>query len=357
MICGSCGSEQKDGAKFCTKCGAKLTPPAGEKNVGSRGPLSATEALVAVVATVVVGAVVIVAGLTTNWFGLAAPASQAVTDTAAQVGLQPNEGGAGVPTAAPEASSEPEVRAAVADYSWEELSEISRLISSAASGSEAVAIAARYHLCAEDGTLDGTQTKSFTLANGTSVTMRVTGFNQDELSSGSGRAGITFSSSAPVATRAYNASGSTAGGWRDSELRAWMNGELLGLLPDDVAAAVVPVDKPTNAVGETSDGSAVVMTSDTLWTLSYSELGGAMSTGDPHDAVFNAEGEQYQLFANQGVRWDGPNSFLQMSGGMWWERTPDPMDGRFVMCVGEDGAPWCAHAPYKEFGVVLCFCV
>ena len=100
MICGNCGSEQKDGAKFCTKCGAKLTPPAGEKNVGSRGPLSATEALVAVVATVVVGAVVIVAGLTTNWFGLAAPVSQAVTDTAVQVGLQPNAGGAGVPTAA-----------------------------------------------------------------------------------------------------------------------------------------------------------------------------------------------------------------------------------------------------------------
>ena len=77
---------------------------------------------------------------------------------------------------------------------------------------------------------------------------------------------------------------------------------------------VVPVSKLTNSVGETTDVSAVVATSDTLWTLSYSEIGGQMSTDDPgHDAVYNAEGAQYQLFSDLGVRWDSPNQILQIA--------------------------------------------
>ena len=124
--------------------------------------------------------------------------------------------------------------------------------------------------------------------------MQVAGFNHDDRADGTGTAGITFVSRGTVGTRQMNSSDTTAGGWRDSGLRSWMNSELLGRLPSEVSDVVVPVSKLTNSVGETTDVSAVVATSDTLWTLSYSEIGGQMSTDDPgHDAVYNAEGAQY----------------------------------------------------------------
>lgn len=73
---------------------------------------------------------------------------------------------------------------------------------------------------------------------------------------------------------------------------------------------------------------------------------------------FNAEGDQYQLYSDLGVRWDTPNDILAIAGTEhWWERSPDPMDGRYFMNVGEDGTPWYANTPSNEFGVVVGFCV
>ena len=308
--------------------------------------------LAVVLAILAVCAVVACAGVMTGWFGLAGPAGEE-SDSAVALD-EPGE-----KDEKDEKDERPEVRSAVADYSWGELSQISALISAAGDDASALEVAKEYHLCSADGRLDGTQTKSLTLTDGTTVTMQVAGFNHDDRADGTGTAGITFVSRGTVGTRQMNSSDTTAGGWRDSGLRSWMNSELLGRLPSEVSDVVVPVSKLTNSVGETTDVSAVVATSDTLWTLSYSEIGGQMSTDDPgHDAVYNAEGAQYQLFSDLGVRWDSPNQILQIGGvERWWERSPDPLDGRYFMCVGEDGTPWYAHLPTKECGVVMCFCV
>lgn len=321
---------------------------------------SVSTALIAAVAAVAVGVVVVFAGTMTDWFGLAARDAD-TTEPVEEVETTSEEDAADASADedAEDAADEPTVRAAVEDYSWEELSQISQLISSAESDDEALEIAENYNLCTSDGLLDGTQTKELTLSDGTSVTMQVAGFNHDELADGSGVAGITFVSRGIVATRQMNSTNTTAGGWRDSSLREWMNSDLVDLLPDDVAAVVAPVIKYTNSVGATSDTSSVVGTEDTLWTLSYAEICGNMDVNsDPRDAVFNAEGSQYQLFSDLDVSWDAPNEILQISGvDGWWERTPDPMDGRYYMNVGADGTPWYAHGPTRELGVVMCFCV
>lgn len=321
---------------------------------------SVSTALIAAVAAVAVGVVVVFAGTMTDWFGLTAQDAD-TTEPVEEAETTSEEDAADASTDedAEDTTDEPTVRAAVEDYSWEELSQISQLISSAESDEEALEIAENYNLCTSDGLLDGTQTKELTLSDGTSVTMQVAGFNHDELADGSGVAGITFVSRGIVATRQMNSTNTTAGGWRDSSLREWMNSDLVDLLPDDVAAVVAPVIKYTNSVGATSDTSSVVGTEDTLWTLSYAEICGDMDVdSDPRDAVFNAEGSQYQLFSDLDVSWDAPNEILQISGvDGWWERTPDPMDGRYYMNVGADGTPWYAHGPTRELGVVMCFCV
>ena len=421
MFCTNCGAQIPDGAKFCTNCGTPVrssgqgrrtvesaTPgpdatvvaprpqpdplddqadpfegpgwadeesfvpqspapgaapravvpapamPRGraEAQAAASGSGGGMTVLAVVLAILAVCAVVACAGVMTGWFGLAGPAGEE-SDSAVALD-EPGE-----KDEKDEKDERPEVRSAVADYSWGELSQISALISAAGDDASALEVAKEYHLCSADGRLDGTQTKSLTLADGTTVTMQVAGFNHDDRADGTGTAGITFVSRGTVGTRQMNSSDTTAGGWRDSGLRSWMNSELLGRLPSEVSDVVVPVSKLTNSVGETTDVSAVVATSDTLWTLSYSEIGGQMSTDDPgHDAVYNAEGAQYQLFSDLGVRWDSPNQILQIGGvERWWERSPDPLDGRYFMCVGEDGTPWYAHLPTKECGVVMCFCV
>lgn len=395
MFCTNCGAQIPDGVKFCTNCGTPVrssgqgrrtvesaTPdpdatvvaprpqpdPAAPTRVAAPAPAvprrhdehptapagagGGMTVLAVVLAILAVCAVVACAGVMTGWFGLAGPAGEE-SDSAVALD-EPGE-----KDEKDEKDERPEVRSAVADYSWGELSQISALISAAGDDASALEVAKEYHLCSADGRLDGTQAKSLTLADGTTVTMQVAGFNHDDRADGTGTAGITFVSRGTVGTRQMNSSDTTAGGWRDSGLRSWMNSELLGRLPSEVSDVVVPVSKLTNSVGETTDVSAVVATSDTLWTLSYSEIGGQMSTDDPgHDAVYNAEGAQYQLFSDLGVRWDSPNQILQIGGvERWWERSPDPLDGRYFMCVGEDGTPWYAHLPTKECGVVMCFCV
>ena len=395
MFCTNCGAQIPDGVKFCTNCGTPVrssgqgrrtvesaTPdpdatvvaprpqpdPAAPTRVAAPAPAvprrhdehptapagagGGMTVLAVVLAILAVCAVVACAGVMTGWFGLAGPAGEE-SDSAVALD-EPGE-----KDEKDEKDERPEVRSAVADYSWGELSQISALISAAGDDASALEVAKEYHLCSADGRLDGTQAKSLTLADGTTVTMQVAGFNHDDRADGTGTAGITFVSRGTVGTRQMNSSDTTAGGWRDSGLRSWMNTELLGRLPSEVSEVVTPVSKLTNAVGETTDVSSVVATSDTLWTLSYSEIGGQMSTDDPgHDAVYNAEGAQYQLVSDLGVRWDSPNQILQIGGvERWWERSPDPMDGRYFMCVGDDGTPWYAHLPTKECGVVMCFCV
>ena len=329
-----------------------------EAQAAASGSGGGMTVLAVVLAILAVCAVVACAGVMTGWFGLATPAGeQVVADEGESAGDEgdpaPAPGGQG------EKDERPEVRSAVADYSWEELSRDSALLSAPGDGAATLEVAKEYHLCTADGRLDGTQTKSLTLTDGTTVSMQVAGFNHDDRADGTGTAGITFVSRGTVGMRQMNSSDTTVGGWRDSGLRSWMNTELLGRLPSEVSDVVVPVSKLTNSVGETTDVSAVVATSDTLWTLSYSEIGGQMSTDDPgHDAVYNAEGAQYQLFSDLGVRWDSPNQILQIGGvERWWEPSPDPLDGRYFMCVGDDGTPWYAHLPTKECGVVMCFCV
>lgn len=399
MFCPECGAWQKDEMRFCTKCGKPLpaAPPAQSEHpappvqpvapaqpappaqpaqpappVAPAQPARADNRLtIAALVSSCVALVLVVAlfGVATNGFGLLNDASSPEATTAQEPvsaegadegldGLPASEGAESGPSDEGDPSA-PAVLPTVNDYSWEELSQISQLISAAPSQDEALDIAAQYHLCNADGSLDGTQTKEFVIGNSMLVSMQVAGFNHDTRADGTGVAGITFIARTSLGVQFMNASNTTSGGWRDSDMREWMNGRLLDSLPKEVSSVVVPVVKHTNAVGETTDPASVVATNDWLWLPSYSELGGHMDIDDDaYDDVYNAEGAQYQLFSDLGVRWDKPNEILALEGvEFWWERTPDPMDGRFFMCVGPEGTPWYARVPSSEFDVVLCFCV
>lgn len=74
-----------------------------------------------------------------------------------------------------------------------------------------------------------------------------------------------------------NATNSSAGGWRDSELRKSMNGGIIwNVFPPEFKDNVAAVSKATNNPARSNrdkDSDAVSQTADKLWILSPSEMG------------------------------------------------------------------------------------
>ena len=220
------------------------------------------------------------------------------------------------------------VRDSVGDYTWAELSQISDQIAAADDDDAAIEIAKRYHLANDDGTLDGTQRKTVELADGSQVDVLVAGFCRDE-KAGGGKAGITFIFANAVAQRAMNNNAGfdelsesdfcdVEGGWTASEMRQWLNATFACELPADLRAELADVAKTSiaipGALAPVGDGDIAVYSDETLlgvgvdklWLPSVAEVGDpsedaqAVAERPDWSSVVQAEGERYQLFADDG---------------------------------------------------------
>ncbi|HIS41119.1 MAG TPA: zinc ribbon domain-containing protein [Candidatus Aphodovivens avistercoris] len=345
MFCPKCGKEVPEGAAFCVGCGNPMGGAAPKAAGASPTPHAAGAGCAAakkrppVVPLVVaaVAVIVVVTAIATGGFGLL--------------------GGSGV---SPKGSVE--------EYTWAELSAISDEIGKASDEDAAVEVAKKYHLVNDDGTLDGSQRKSVTLADGTQTSVQIAGFAHDA-KTGGGTAGITFIFADAIAEHEMNSSDTSAGGWEASEMRSWLASEGKALLPQDLQAELVAVDKMTNNVGYTQDASSVTATSDELWLFSYAELAGtptaeggwSSSFVSEYGGVMGAEGSQYKLFRDKRVNQYSSNDFLvryyEGESRDWWERSPGPNSSDLFVLVGSDGGP--SHALYAgySYAVVPGFCI
>lgn len=277
----------------------------------------------------------------------------------------------------------------LADYSWNELAVISGQIADAADDAEAIKIAERFHLAKPDGTLDVSQVKSLTLADGEETAVRIIGFDHDNRTDG-GKAGITFAFTDAVTRMAMaDDAGFTDlaedgvgiyGGWQASDARAWLNGAFESMLPADLRAVIVPVDKRASSVDLESlesdaQGSAVAAasscvstSSDKLWLLAYSEITPAVrDTEDMTDEqlqwvdVLNDEGVVYQRFREAGVAPEVKNNCLAMRYGdeacSWWLRS---VESYSYLSVSRDGTldeMQDLALAIEQLGIVPCFCI
>ncbi len=251
------------------------------------------------------------------------------------------------------------------DYTWDELSQISAEIASAGDEAAGIEVAKKYNLCTADGKLDGTQVKSVTLSDGTQATVQIIGFNHDDKTAG-GKAGISFIFGSAVTEMAMNPSDVNAGGWEASQLRAYLNSDGMFLLPQELAAKIVAVDKLTNNVGQTESVSSVSTTSDQLWLPSATELCGTIGWfGDRHsyDGIFNAEGSEYLLYRNMAVVSTTSNDILVKTYNgeacYWWGRSPFPDSPGSFLRVDSLGHPSAIAlgGATNSFGVAPGFCI
>ncbi len=378
MFCPKCGNEVAEGSAFCGKCGAPVGGPAAAAEtpgaaaaglkpapMGVPGVPSPKKggAKVGIIAAAAVVVVVLVAGFATNWFGLAGvQPKEAVDVPAASQSANDAPDADGQDAAGDQGGEAATVKSAVEAYTWDELAQISDEIGAAGDEAAAIEVAKKYNLCTPEGKLDGTQVKLVTLTNNMTVPVQIVGFAHDDKTAG-GKAGITFMFGDAIAEAPMNQTDTNAGGWEASQMRAYLNGDGMALLPEDLKKVVAPVDKLTNNVGETQDVSAVTTTSDSLWLPSFAELVGWLPDDASSDApVVNAEGSQYKLYRDTNVVWENiENPILvknyQNSPYFWWERSPFPRYSDYFPGVGSDGYPGSGGSASDSHGVVPGFCL
>lgn len=398
MFCPKCGNEIAEGSAFCGKCGAPVSAPAtgaegsgvaagglkpaptGVPGVPSPKRGGAKAGIIAAAAVVVV---VLVAGFATNWFGLAGMQPKEAVDVpaASQGAGDANGDVTGATSASDQGGESPEsdvqgegaapaatVKSAVEAYTWDELSQISDEIAAAGDEAAAIEVAKKYNLCTPEGKLDGTQVKLVTLTNNMTVPVQIVGFAHDDKTAG-GKAGITFIFGECIGEMPMNAEATNAGGWEASQMRAYLNGDGMALLPEDLKKVVAPVDKLTNNVGETQDVSAVTTTSDSLWLLSFAELAGPISASGlwggasaQAAAIFDAEGSRYKLFRDANVVWDSRENLIlvknyQNSPDNWWGRSANPLYSENFQGAYSDGFLNLIGYASNSHGVVPGFCI
>lgn len=266
------------------------------------------------------------------------------------------------------------------EYTWAELSEISERIAAAPSDEEGRRIATEFGIVDADGRLT-TATKMIVLDGTRALDVRVAGIRHDDRADGQGKAGITFMSVGALDLLPMNDEDTVEGGWEASSLRKRLAEEVPPRLDADLRDAIVLVRKLTNNVGRTDDVASVTATEDSIWVPSAHEVCGDVSWDSDEfrgkrgaqdiDGLVNAEGTQYEAFAQAGVTGSGDGSAflsLEESTGAttWWYRTPYPFDWEgygdtgtngYFYRVMPSGYPESVGAPQDESGVVFGFCV
>lgn len=188
--------------------------------------------------------------------------------------------------------------------------------------------------------------KHFTLKDGQTLKARVIGFNHDKLADEQGVAPITWELVTTLADeRAMNKERTNATSWEGADLRAWLNGELWDLLPDDLKAIIKPVVKLT---ASKTKADQLIETRDHLFIKSEREMTGRCFYSLP------GEGRQYALYAAEGVSW----VMKDTSGGdAWpWLRSPYASGATTFCSVNAGGAPN-SYSASSTYGVAFGFCV
>ena len=248
----------------------------------------------------------------------------------------------------------PSAKASLAEYTWDELSEISKKISAAASEEDAIYVAKQYRLVDTSGNIKAGEAKTIEFLDGSTASARIIGFNHDTPSSGTGRAGITFMLTDGIRSMAFNDDGSNYGGWPSSSVSYYLGVELWENLPDDLENRIVEVNKTSVIDAE----GTISQTGDVIWLPSYVEVMGQSGAGSDN---LKQEGSQYQYFKELGLSAGADNTSLVMHDGgqanAWWLRSADFSNDTswyYVSAAGKAGSGGSGDSSYI---VVPCFSI
>lgn len=145
--------------------------------------------------------------------------------------------------------------------------------------------------------------------------------------------------------RSMNKRMTNKGGWRDCEMRLWLNETIFHMLPDELQEIIVPRHIVQIMDGETLESK------DKLWLPSFTEMFGKENAEDwaPEDT----DETQLELFATERSR------VKEVPGnGTWWYwlRSPHGSDSTIFCYVDSDGGAAYDTASCAR-GVAFGFCL
>lgn len=135
------------------------------------------------------------------------------------------------------------------------------------------------------------------------------------------------------------------GGWRDSEMRLWLNGTIIHMLPDELREMIVP-----RCIVQTMDGERLE-SEDKLWLPSFTELFGKEGAEDWAPA--DTDETQLELFSTERSRVKE-----RPGNGTWWYwlRSPYGSNSAFFCLVNSSGGAGYINASIAN-GVAFGFCL
>lgn len=302
--------------------------------------------IIAVIGLAIVFAGPGVAGAIRNQFNLVGNTVNSGTSGGVEGGGASGGGSAGADSAAVQAAIAKDAK----DWTLDEQKTVAEDI--AAKG-EASAAYSKAKTAMDAGT-----TWSVKLTNGETMTYRIIGINHDDLTDGSGKAGLTFLTTSTGISSRVNATGVNAGGWEASELRAKMNsGEFWSLMPLDFQSMMKMVRKLTNNAGggSANEKAVVTATSDRLFLLSYSEIVPTSYWASSYPWT-SSEGSQYEAFKGKVTNNHLDSNACLQFGGSWWERSVNPDDSANFLRVYSRGDPSGSDYAAHSFCVCPAWC-
>lgn len=216
----------------------------------------------------------------------------------------------------------------LADATWEQIAEIS----------EAGRAETMWSIGDEKDIVVGDET----------LTLVILDFNHDDLSDGSGKAGITFGLKNLMATtRRMEATNTNANGFTGSEMYSWLQGDLLNSLPTDLQTVLKSVNKKTSA-----GNNSTTINTDAMLVFLFSEIEVfGIASYSPE-----GEGKHYPYFVTAAQR----KKFLANGTGAasnWWERSPYVYNSNYFCLVLGNDCSYSYGSPINAQGVCFGFCV
>ena len=159
-----------------------------------------------------------------------------------------------------------------------------------------------------------------------------------------------------ITKQQFNSTNTNVGGWRDSELRAYINETLYNSLPIDLQN-VIAITNVISSHGSTS-GETNFETQDKLYLLSSHEVydGGTNNEISARDTAYNNT-KQLDYYKNQKVTTSSYTGAIKKYNGSddyWWLRSARSSNTLNFLRVDNDGY-WGSHYANSSLGISPAF--
>ena len=271
------------------------------------------------------------------------------------------------------------------DYTWTEFAKLADALVAAGSKDNRLDICKAYGITDSKGHMRKV-VKELELSDGTKLNCQLvsTGYRNGRLAQDMYYTGLTFMCWGKVedgrSSLVHRYAAENGVSWSESELRDWLNTDVMEMLPSDLAESIVlscphggsaPCDGELARERGEEGVDYDLHGDDFLWAPSARELGGTVdfTWSDPvnkstYDAILNEEGEWFSYYSGS-VDWlqstgsplvscDRTENSAISTGDYFWLRTLSPSSG-YPLAVNKHGELGYPVDADTTLGVAFCF--